>query len=54
MSLITQSDLCIKNCGITNAQTLLCQHYDPYLEGILQHRWMHSKNVILKIIWSRL
>ncbi|KAG2029735.1 hypothetical protein BDR03DRAFT_1018013 [Suillus americanus] len=55
MPLITQSNLGTKNYGIANAQTLLCQHYDPTLQGTLQHCWMHTKkNVMPEIIWSQL
>ncbi|KIK37536.1 hypothetical protein CY34DRAFT_15632 [Suillus luteus UH-Slu-Lm8-n1] len=55
MPLITQSDLGTENYGIANAQTLLRQHYDPALQGTLQHRWMHTKkNVMPEITWSQL
>ncbi|KAG1833588.1 hypothetical protein F4604DRAFT_1886809 [Suillus subluteus] len=55
MPLITQSDLGTENFGIANAQTLLRQHYDPDLQGTLQHRWMRSKkNVMPEITWSQL
>ncbi|KAG2359356.1 hypothetical protein BDR07DRAFT_1292544 [Suillus spraguei] len=55
MPLITQSDLGTENYGIANAQTLLCQCYDPTLQGTLQHRWMHTKkNMMLEITWSQL
>ncbi|KAG2151646.1 uncharacterized protein EDB93DRAFT_1083174, partial [Suillus bovinus] len=53
--LITQSDLGSENFGIANTQTLLRQHYDPDLQRMLQHRWMHSKkNIMLEITWSQL
>ncbi|KAJ8584139.1 hypothetical protein M405DRAFT_915675 [Rhizopogon salebrosus TDB-379] len=55
MPLITQSDLGTENYGIANAQTLLRQHYDPNLQGTLQHRWMRTKkNVMPEITWSQL
>jgi hypothetical protein len=55
MPLITQSDLGTENFGIANAQTLLRQHYDPNLQGTLQHRWMRTKkNVMPEITWSQL
>ncbi|KAG1729104.1 uncharacterized protein EDB91DRAFT_1060156 [Suillus paluster] len=55
MPLITQSDLGTENFRIANAQTLLCQCYDPDLRGTLQHRWMRSKkNVMPEITWSQL
>jgi hypothetical protein len=55
MPLITQSDLGTENYGIANAQTLLRQHYDPLLQGTLQHRWMRTKkNVMPEITWSQL
>ena len=55
MPLITQSDLGTENFGIANAQTLLRQHYDPDLQGTLQHHWMRSKkNVMPEITWSQL
>ncbi|KAG1853452.1 hypothetical protein DFJ58DRAFT_883665, partial [Suillus subalutaceus] len=55
MPLITQSNLGTKNYGIANAQTLLHQHYDPTLQGTLQHRWMCTKkNVMPEITWSQL
>ncbi|KAG1777880.1 hypothetical protein EV702DRAFT_1179146 [Suillus placidus] len=41
------SDLGTKNFGIANAQTLLRQHYDPDLRGMLQHRWMRFKKIMV-------
>ncbi|KAG1863678.1 hypothetical protein F4604DRAFT_1683560 [Suillus subluteus] len=36
-------------------QTLLCQHYNPTLQGTLQHCWMcMKKNVMPEITWSQL
>ncbi|KAG1726455.1 hypothetical protein EDB19DRAFT_2028380 [Suillus lakei] len=44
-----------ENYGIANAQMLLRQHYDPTLQGTLQHHWMRmKKNVMPEITWSQL
>ncbi|KAG1830416.1 hypothetical protein EV424DRAFT_1343637 [Suillus variegatus] len=37
-----------KNYGIANAQTLLCQRYDPTLQGTLQHHWMCTKKNVVE------
>jgi hypothetical protein len=55
MPLVTQSDPGTENYGIANAHTMLCQMYDPALQGTLQHRWMRTKkNVKPEITWSQL
>ncbi|KAG2136091.1 uncharacterized protein EDB93DRAFT_1091852, partial [Suillus bovinus] len=52
--MVTQSDPGSENYGIANAHTMLCQMYDPGLQGTLQHRWMRSKkNVMPEIAWSQ-
>ncbi|KAG2131698.1 uncharacterized protein EDB93DRAFT_1255389 [Suillus bovinus] len=53
--MVTQSDPGTENYGIANAHTMLCQMYDPALQGTLQHRWMQTKkNVKPEITWSQL
>ncbi|KAG2114955.1 hypothetical protein BD769DRAFT_1629964 [Suillus cothurnatus] len=55
MPLVTQSNPGTENFGIANGHTMLCQWYDPSLQGTLQHRWMRTKkNVMLEIAWSQL
>ncbi|KAG2045793.1 hypothetical protein BDR06DRAFT_977949 [Suillus hirtellus] len=55
MLLITQSDVGTENYGNANTQMLLRQHYDPILQGTLQHHWMYmKKNVMPEITWSQL
>ena len=53
--MVMQSDPGTENFGVANTQTLLCQMYDPMLQGFVQHRWMWTKqNIIPEIVWSQL
>jgi hypothetical protein len=53
--LLTQSDGGKEANGIANAQTLLRQHYDPRLQGTIQHRWFtKALNVRPEIKWRQL
>ncbi|KAF9218769.1 hypothetical protein BS17DRAFT_790731 [Gyrodon lividus] len=55
IAMVTQSDPGTENFGITNAQTMLHQMYDPLLTGFVQHHWMQTKkNITPEIAWSQL